>query len=374
MKSKWQKIKIGEISNINTFSYSQKDNWDFVNYLDTGNITNNQIDKIQRIDLKNEKLPSRAKRKVKNNSIIYSTVRPNQCHFGILKNQPQNFLVSTGFAVIDIDELIADSDFIYYYLTQAPIIERLHSIAEQSVSAYPSIKSSDIADLVLLLPSLEIQKRISNILSSLDDKIELNNRINDNLEQQAQAIFKNMFPSINSGNTEVGTYIVPKRGKNLTEKNAIFGDVPVVAGGLEPSIYHNKSNTTAPLITISASGANAGYIKLWHIPVWSSDSSFIDSNMTENVYFWYIVLKLRQKEIFDSQTGSVQPHIYPKHIAQLKIETISKEQITIFTQKVTPLFLMMGTKILENEKLIKIRDALLPKLISGKIDVSNLII
>ena len=84
----------------------------------------------------------------------------------------------------------------------------------------------------------------------------------------------------------IGDYIKPKRGKNLLSKDAIYGDVPVVAGGLSPATYHNVSNTTAPVITISASGANAGYVNLWHIPVWSSDSSFIDYDMTKNVYFW----------------------------------------------------------------------------------------
>ncbi|XBG73260.1 restriction endonuclease subunit S [Enterococcus cecorum] len=98
-----KKIRLGDVCKINVDSYSTKEKWDFVNYLDTGNITNNTINSIQFIDLKNNKLPNRAKRKVKTDSIIYSTVRPNQRHFGIIKSQPENFLVSTGFAVIEAD-------------------------------------------------------------------------------------------------------------------------------------------------------------------------------------------------------------------------------------------------------------------------------
>lgn len=179
--SEWKRIRIGDLCKLNIASYSSKDYWCFVNYLDTGNITGNVIDSIQYIDLSTEKLPSRAKRKVKRNNIIYSTVRPNQRHYGIIKEQPENFLVSTGFAVIDIDESIADPDFIYYYLTQYEVVELLHAIAEQSVSAYPSIKASDIEDLELSLPELEIQRKIAGVLAMIDGKINLNTEINKNL-------------------------------------------------------------------------------------------------------------------------------------------------------------------------------------------------
>lgn len=180
-----------------------------------------------------------------------------------------------------------------------------------------------------------------------------------------------MFPAVISNEISIGEYVTPKRGKGLLVKDTIFGDVPVVAGGIEPATYHNESNTSAPVLTISASGANAGYVRLWNIPVWSSDSSFIDSNMTEDVYFWYVMLKFRQKEIFDSQTGTAQPHIYPKHIAQLLIKKLDEHRIEEFTKRVTPLFLMIGENIQENQKLGELRDALLPRLMNGEIDVSE---
>ncbi len=196
--------------------------------------------------------------------------------------------------------------------------------------------------------------------------------INDNLLQQAQAIFDLVFPGIVYGNKTVGDYITPKRGKNLLSKDAVFGNVPVVAGGLEPATYHNQSNTVAPVLTISASGANAGFVNLWNVPVWSSDSSFIDSTMTKDVYFWYVLLKNRQQEIFDSQTGSAQPHIYPQHIAVLPLSDIKDETIALYTAQVTPLFELIGANKRENERLSSVRDTLLPKLMSGEIAVSEL--
>lgn len=177
----WKKMRLGDACFINKYSYSPKEKWEFFNYLDTGNITDNVIDSIQYIDIKKDKLPNRARRKVKHNSIIYSTVRPNQRHFGIIKSQPKNFIVSTGFSVIDVDEDILNADYLYYFLTQVTLVEMLHAIAEQSTSAYPSIKPSDIEDLEIIIPNLDIQKKIASILNCLNEKISINNSINDNL-------------------------------------------------------------------------------------------------------------------------------------------------------------------------------------------------
>lgn len=176
----WEKVPLGNVVKINVNTYSVKENWDFINYLDTGSITKNEIDEIQFIDI-GDKVPSRARRKVSYNSIIYSTVRPIQQHYGIIKNIPDNFLVSTGFAVIDVIPEKADADYIYFVLSQQRIIEYLQTIAEQSTSAYPSIKPSDLELIEVPLPSIKIQRKISSILCSINSKIELNREINDNL-------------------------------------------------------------------------------------------------------------------------------------------------------------------------------------------------
>ena len=168
---------------------------------------------------------------------------------------------------------------------------------------------------------------------------------------------------------EIGDIIVPKRGKGLLTKNAIEGNIPVVAGGIRPATYHNTANTEAPVVTIAASGANAGYVNLWHIPVWCSDSSYIDSSMTPDVYFWYVLLKKRQKEIFDAQVGSAQPHIYPKHIAEMPLGNFSKADVLKFTETVKPMFELIGIYKEENIRLANLRDVLLPLLMSGKLEV-----
>lgn len=270
-------------------------------------------------------------------------------------------------ALIDIPEPVT-ALWVKYYIDSPN--GQLYINTNLNTTVQPTLNIKSLAEMPIpFFESRYIEKAVS-ILSNIDDKIELNNRINKNLEKQAGAIFNDMFPNIAIGTHTIGEYITLKRGKNLIIKNAVFGDVPVVAGGLKPATYHNKANTTAPVLTISASGANAGYVNLWHIPVWSSDSSFIDSTMTENVYFWYVMLKKRQKEIFDSQTGSAQPHIYPQHIEILPVFELDKKYILEFNDIVKPLFNRIGENKQENKFLSALRDALLPKLMNGEIDVS----
>ena len=194
--------------------------------------------------------------------------------------------------------------------------------------------------------------------------------LNDNLAQQAQLLFDFMFQDI-SGTKHIGDFIVPQRGTALLSKDAIPGDVPVVAGGLDPATYHNMANTVAPVITISSSGANAGFVNLWGVPVWSSDSSFIDFKMTPYVYFWHALLKRHQNNIYKIQTGSAQPHIYPSHIASLPICDLDFGKVADYTERVTPLFTLIAKNYKESNQLQALRDWLLPMLMNGQATISD---
>ena len=286
----------------------------------------------------------------------------------IVKNE--NFYFKDGNLTWFSDFKGLNSKFLYYWFL-SPIAK--NAIEAKAIGSTQKALTIDaLSKFEINIPDIDTQNRIASVLSFIDDKIELNRRINDNLEQQAQALFNEMFPHITEGENMIGDLIMPKRGKGLLSKNAIKGDIPVVAGGIEPATYHNQANTTAPVLTIAASGANAGYINLWHIPVWASDSSYIDDSITPNVYFWYIMLKKRQKEIFDAQVGSAQPHIYPKHIAELPMNVVFVEKIAEYNEIVTPIFEKKGQFFLESKRLTSLRDTLLPKLMSGELKITDI--
>ena len=193
MTDDWPTVRLGDCVVVNDDTYSPKEAWPFINYLDTGNITMNRIAEIQHLDAAVDKVPSRARRKVRPGDIVYSMVRPNQRHFGMIKEPPENFLASTGFAVLRGRDGIADTGFLYWYLAQDHIVEQLHTIAEHSTSAYPSIRPADLEQLELRLPPMGEQRRIAGVLGCLDDKIELNRRMAGTLEEMARTLFRSWF-------------------------------------------------------------------------------------------------------------------------------------------------------------------------------------
>ena len=144
-----------------------------IKYLDTGNITRNKIENIQCLDPTKDTIPSRARRCVIEGDIVYSTVRPNQEHYGFLVNPPTDLIVSTGFCVITANWSVYRY-YIYQYLIQDSIITKFQAIAEQSVSTYPSLNASDIENLLVVIPSLEVAEKYAKIVLPLYLKMEEN--------------------------------------------------------------------------------------------------------------------------------------------------------------------------------------------------------
>ena len=261
----------------------------------------------------------------------------------------------------------SSEEFMYY------IFEYIKKSIKNAVtgSIQDNINLEYLMSLEFKIPEKKYQDMIVLTLSSIDKKILINNAINDNLEQQIQLIFDYLFPDVCAGNKHMGDFIIPKRGKSLLSKNTVHGKVPVIAGGLKPSIYHNVANTVAPVVTISSSGANAGFVNIWGVPVWASDSSYIDSEMSQYVYFWYAYLKRHQNNIYNIQTGSAQPHIYPSHISSLPITDLDYKKIEKYTEIVSPIFLTITKNYVENQHLQSLRDWLLPMLMNGQATISD---
>lgn len=367
MMKDWKKIRLGNACTTNADVYSPRENWSFVNYLDTGNITDNKIDSIQCIDVKNQKLPSRARRKVVHNSIIYSTVRPNQRHFGIIKSQPEHFLVSTGFAVINVDESILDADFLYYVLTQEALVEMLHAIAEQSTSAYPAIKASDIEDLEIEIPNLETQKRIAGILRSLDVKIAQNTRINHNLEQQAQTLFTNMFPNIFTESTgTVEELISFSNGKKRPNE---VGHIPVY-GGNGILAYTSVSNNKDCII-IGRVGAYCGSLYYSAQPCWVSDNAISAKSKDDNSQLFSYYL-LKNASLPSRHIGTSQPLLTQGILNAIPCSVPNKDSINKFNEICESLQAMIDNNSEENLNLSHLRDTLLPKFMSGEINVFDI--
>ena len=247
-----------------------------------------------------------------------------------------------------------------------------------------NINAKTFGDMPISLPKRCVQDKIVGILSALDSKIENNNKINANLEAQAEALFKSWFvdftpfkdqPFVDSELGPIpqgwkvgklGDICTFKRGKNLLSKNAIDEGVPVVAGGLSPSCYHNQANTSAPVVTVSGSGANAGFMRMYHVDVWASDCSFIDVSC-DYLYFVYCFLSVNRRLLKHAQTGAVQPHVKPADIHDFDVVIPEEDIVKAFQSIIKELLTKVGVNEKENLRLAALRDTLLPKLMSGEI-------
>lgn len=272
-----------------------------------------------------------------------------------------------------------DNKFLFYLLCNQNI-NHYHIGGAQ-----PLMTQDIISRIEVSIPkSEEHQHQIAIILSALDSKIENNNKINANLEAQAQALFKSWFVDFTpfKGQPFVDSELGPipqgwkvgklgdictfKRGKNLLSKNAIDEGVPVVAGGLTPSCYHNQANTSAPVVTVSGSGANAGFMRMYHVDVWASDCSFIDVSC-DYLYFVYCFLSVNRRLLKHAQTGAVQPHVKPADIHDFDVVIPEEDIVKAFQSIIKELLTKVGVNEKENQRLAALRDTLLPKLMSGEI-------
>jgi len=110
-----------------------------------------------------------------------------------------------------------------------------------------------------------------------------------------------------------------KKGTSITQAKVIEGDIPVVAGGMSHAYFHNVHNRAGNTITISASGANAGYVNFWRKPIFASDCTTINSKNPEFIFYVFNLLKALQSDIFTLARGAAQPHVYPDDIKEIRI-------------------------------------------------------
>lgn len=202
-KNECEWLSLEAIADLNPEAYSIKEKWGYINYLDTGNITDGVISSIQKIDLEQDELPSRARRKVKAGDVVFSTVRPNQRHFGILHSPLPNMLVSTGFTVIRSNKTDISNELIYLLLSDSSFVEKMQQIGEQSVSAYPSVKPTDIATCLIPFLGSKDYRQMQNVICSMFSQIAA-------LQSESRSLFQardTLLPKLMSGEIDLSIII-----------------------------------------------------------------------------------------------------------------------------------------------------------------------
>jgi type I restriction enzyme S subunit len=419
-------IQVKDIVELNQATYKKDEFPETVKYLDTSSLTKNRIQDFQLLNTKTDIIPSRAQRKVRENTILYSTVRPNQEHFGIIERPLDNIIVSTGFTTLDIIDKEISPKYFYYLLTQPHITEYLHTIATNSVSAYPSISPNDIGNLKFRVPDLSTQQKIASVLSALDSKIELNNRINAELEAMAKTLYdywfvqfnfpfdfakgkpdKNGKPYKSSGGKMVWNEALKREipegwevkkikdlaktgsgGTPLSTKTEYYenGNIPWINSGEVNSSFiieaknfitedglNNSSAKIYPKGTILMAmyGATAGQVSLMNIDACTNQAicAIIPNDKKITHYLKFALHQLYQY-LINLSSGSARDNLSQEKIKEL-LFAIPEE---IILQRYFDLTNQYFDKILinlkENQQLSELRDWLLPMLMNGQVKVS----
>jgi type I restriction enzyme S subunit len=389
----WKECKLGDIVSSNKESIGKNYPFQTILYLDTGSITRGKIDSFQEYEL--SKAPSRAKRLVKNNVIVYSTVRPIQRHYGFIVNPQENLVVSTGFAVIEVKEHLAAPLFIFYFLTSDEIVETLDVIAEASTSAYPSLKSSDIEALDLLLPPLPEQHAIASVLSSLDDKIDLLHRQNKTLEAMAETLFRQWFvEEVDEEWEEVDLEYVTEKITDGAHKSPPTVEVGLPMASVkdmhqwgihldscrkisESDFEELVRNDCRPLKNDILIAKDGSYLK--HVFVAPKDLDLVilssiailrpNGKYHPILLSIYLKMSSTREALENIVTGAVIPRIVLKDFRKFKLKLPPMELQVNALKTLEPIHTRCWQNVNQIRSLEKLRDTLLPKLMSGEVKV-----
>lgn len=194
-------------------------------------------------------------------------------------------------------------------------------------SGQPLITGSQIKLLLIPIPPLPEQRAIAAALSDVDALIESLEKLIAKKRDVKQATMQQLLTGAKrlpgfEGEWEVkrlGEIATVKKGELITSDMAVKGSIPVIAGGKLPAYYHNAANRNGPTVTISASGANAGFVSYHSLPIFASDCSTIEEGIDFSLMYLYYQLRLRQQAIYKSQTGGAQPHVHPVDLNPIEI-------------------------------------------------------
>ena len=414
----WKIKVIGDLVKINECTINKNYNVADIEYIDTSSVDKGHLVETQKLKLK--EAPSRAKRILKDNDILISTVRPNLKHFFFVEKSKNNLVGSTGFIVISSKKI--NPKFLYYYLTTNKYTDFLSSIADAHTSTYPSFNPNVIENSFCPYPKEDEQKFIANILSDLDSKIELNQQMNKVLEEISRAIFKRWFvdfefpnekgnPYKSSGGEMVDSELgeIPKGWK--VEK---LGDyVETVSGCSYTSAGLNESKNA--LVTLKSVGVNGfreegfkeytgeyndkhivkeGDIVVAHTDltqdriilgkpvivrdfgryktmIASMDLSIIKPKRILNTSYLFYLLST---DMFHGHAqgyanGTTVIHLSRKAIPEFKYVIPPVHILDDFNSIIKNVFNKLRNNDLQARTLSQIRDSLLPRLMSGKIMV-----
>ena len=235
-----------------------------------------------------------------------------------------------GLVVVEDTENIC-TNFLYVFFN-FPATRK--QVSEQASGTKVRHTSPDrLCSVIGLIPPLPEQKKIAQILSTWDQAITATERLLENSQQRKKGLMqqlltgKKRLPGF-EGEWEEGhlsNISAIAKGKALSSKHLEDGPFPVIAGG-KTSPYTHKSYTHDHAITVSASGAYAGFVAYHEYKFWASDCSVVEATEKSDIEFLYYLMSWNQKKIYSLQSGGAQPHVYPKDLYAIRVQIPTKKE------------------------------------------------
>ena len=350
-------------------------------YIRARDIKNGRINTDDLIYLEDSTFAKIKKYIIEENDIAITIVGASIGDIGFATKEVNGFNLTENAVRLTNFKDNVSSQYLFYLLVQNQYKEFMQTIA--GGAAQPKLGIYKIQRIKVQLPSLPTQQKIASILSAYDNLIQNYKKQIEALQTAASELYKEWFvrfrfPGYQTAEfengipegwkvvlaSELGEFV---RGKNITAEEMQEGMIPVISAGIEPSGFHNQSNVKGVSLTISNSGANAGYLQINYSDIWAADCSYCNS--AKHIYFYYELLNNMRVVLFNLQKGAAQPHVYAKDINKMKILLPSTELIETANKKIK----LMHEKIYSLQQqitnLTQQRDLLLPRLMSGKLEV-----
>ena len=261
-----------------------------------------------------------------------------------------------------------------FYQFQSDIIKK--QINENIGATINQITNKNLDAFSIPLPPLPEQHAIAEALSDADALIDSLER----LIAKKRAIRQGTMQQLLTGQrrlpgfsgewvyTKLGDVVIINKGQLITEIDAVPGSVPVIAGGKAPAYFHNTANHWQKTITISGSGANAGYVSFHTIPIFASDCSTIDEGEAYSIEFIFYLLILIQSKIYNAQTGGAQPHIHPNDLNPLLIFIpIDKAEQTAIAEVLSDMDAEIDALTAKLSKARSLKQGMMQQLLTGRI-------
>lgn len=384
-------MPVGEVCSSISDTYREKKN--MVTLINTSDVLEGRVLNHERVP--NSNLKGQFKKTFQRDDILYSEIRPQNRRFAYVDFSPIDYIASTKLMVIRAKKDVVSPKYLYYFLKNSSTVAELQLLAETRSGTFPQITFSEVANLTIPVPSLAVQEVIVQTMQCLEDKITCNEQINDNLEQQAQAIYHERFETVSPNDLPSDWRIVTlgevatisnksfnplKEPEILLEHYSIpaFDEARFPVFELSTSIKSNKFIIDASCLMISK--LNPTTKRVWKPYCLTGNAvcstEFIvykakDQSITD---FLYSVIDSGSFSDFmcshvTGSTGSRQ-RTTPSDTLSYELILPSEDELAEFQSLVSPMYAQMRINAIENDKLKRLRDSLLPKLMSGEIDVS----